>query len=147
MQRLQVELIGGLVTTNFIVGRCTASAIASASRKSFFSLSGGLQFGYNRVLPSHFLLGIEGDVSFLNALSAKRSGVVPHHARHRSRREDRIHVDPTWPHGYYLNLEQSVTDEVGLFARWSWNDGKTEIAAFTDIDSSFSFGTSIKGTA
>ena len=25
-----------LVTTNFIVGRCTASAIASASRKSFF---------------------------------------------------------------------------------------------------------------
>jgi hypothetical protein len=25
-----------LVATNFIVGRCTASAMASASRKSFF---------------------------------------------------------------------------------------------------------------
>jgi hypothetical protein len=36
VQRLQVELIGGLRATNFIVGRCTASAIASASRKSFF---------------------------------------------------------------------------------------------------------------
>jgi len=36
VQGLQVELIGGLVATNFIVGRCTASAIASASRKSFF---------------------------------------------------------------------------------------------------------------
>src|SRR3954464_1013687 len=36
MQSLQVELIGGLGATNFIVGRCTASAIASASRKSFF---------------------------------------------------------------------------------------------------------------
>jgi hypothetical protein len=36
VQRLQIELIGVLVATNFIVGRCTASAIASASRKSFF---------------------------------------------------------------------------------------------------------------
>jgi hypothetical protein len=37
MQCLQIELIGGLGgETNFIVGRCTASAIASASRKSFF---------------------------------------------------------------------------------------------------------------
>jgi high affinity Mn2+ porin len=49
-------------------------------------------------------------------------------------------------YGYYLNLEQSVTDDVGIFARWSWNDGKNEIAAFTDIDASLSLGTSIKGT-
>ena len=34
MQRLQVELFGGFVATNFMVGRWTASAIASASRKS-----------------------------------------------------------------------------------------------------------------
>jgi high affinity Mn2+ porin len=33
-----------------------------------------------------------------------------------------------------------------LFGRWSWNDGKTEIMAFTDIDDSLSFGASIKGT-
>ena len=50
-------------------------------------------------------------------------------------------------YGYYLNLEQSVTDDIGVFSRWSWNNGKNEIAAFTDIDSSFSLGTSIKGTA
>jgi hypothetical protein len=36
MESLQVELFGVLVATNFIVGRWTASAIASASRKSFF---------------------------------------------------------------------------------------------------------------
>jgi hypothetical protein len=35
VQRLQVEL-AVFVATNFMVGRCTASAIASASRKSFF---------------------------------------------------------------------------------------------------------------
>ena len=49
-------------------------------------------------------------------------------------------------YGYVINLEQAVTDDIGLFGRWSWNDGKTEIMAFTDIDSSLAMGTSIKGT-
>ena len=49
-------------------------------------------------------------------------------------------------YGYVVNLEQAVTDDIGLFGRWSWNDGKTEIMAFTDIDASLSLGTSIKGT-
>jgi high affinity Mn2+ porin len=48
-------------------------------------------------------------------------------------------------YGYYLNVEQSVTDEIGVFGRWSWNNGKNEIQAFTDIDFSFSLGTSING--
>lgn len=47
--------------------------------------------------------------------------------------------------GYYVNLEQSVTDEAGLFARWSWNDGRNEIGAFTDIDASLSAGAVVKG--
>jgi len=49
-------------------------------------------------------------------------------------------------YGYVINLEQALSDEVGLFGRWSWNDGKTEIMAFTDIDASLSLGASIKGT-
>lgn len=49
-------------------------------------------------------------------------------------------------YGYVFSLEQALSDDLGLFARWSWNDGKTEIMAFTDIDSSLSLGTSIKGT-
>jgi high affinity Mn2+ porin len=49
-------------------------------------------------------------------------------------------------YGYVINIEQALTDEVGLFGRWSWNDGKTEIMAFTDIDASLSLGASIKGT-
>jgi high affinity Mn2+ porin len=48
-------------------------------------------------------------------------------------------------YGYVFNIEQAVTDDIGLFGRWSWNDGKTEIMAFTDIDASLSFGTSLKG--
>jgi high affinity Mn2+ porin len=48
-------------------------------------------------------------------------------------------------YGYYVNLQQEVNDDVGLFARWSWNDGHTEINAFTDIDRSLSLGAQIKG--
>ena len=48
-------------------------------------------------------------------------------------------------YGYYVNVEQSVTDDVGMFARWSWNNGKTEITAFTDIDWSLSGGAVING--
>jgi high affinity Mn2+ porin len=50
-------------------------------------------------------------------------------------------------YGFYLNLQQELTDDIGLFGRFSWNDGRTEINAFTDIDTSFSLGLSIKGTA
>jgi high affinity Mn2+ porin len=48
-------------------------------------------------------------------------------------------------YGYVINLEQALTDQFGLFGRWSWNDGKTEIMAFTDIDASLSLGASIRG--
>jgi high affinity Mn2+ porin len=48
-------------------------------------------------------------------------------------------------YGYAVNLEQALSDTVGLFGRWSWNNGKTEIMAFTDIDASLSGGLSIKG--
>lgn len=49
-------------------------------------------------------------------------------------------------YGYVINLEQALNEELGLFGRWSWNNGKTEIMAFTDIDASLSLGASIKGT-
>lgn len=50
-------------------------------------------------------------------------------------------------HGFYLNLEQELSDSVGAFARFSWNDGRTEIMSFTDIDTSLSAGLSIKGAS
>ena len=50
-------------------------------------------------------------------------------------------------YGFYVNLEQELSDSVGAFARFSWNDGRTEIMSFTDIDTSLSVGLSIKGTS
>lgn len=49
--------------------------------------------------------------------------------------------------GYVLNAEQAVFDDIGLFARWSWNNGQSETQAFTDISRSLSAGTAIKGNS
>ena len=48
--------------------------------------------------------------------------------------------------GYVINAEQAVLDDIGLFARWSWNNGQSETEAFTDISRSLSAGASIKGS-
>jgi carbohydrate-selective porin OprB len=50
-------------------------------------------------------------------------------------------------YGFGVNLEQSVSSSVGVFARGSWNNGEAEEFAFTEIDRSISAGVLIKGTA
>jgi high affinity Mn2+ porin len=47
--------------------------------------------------------------------------------------------------GYIVNFEQALTENVGAFFRYSWNDGKTQLCCFTDINESVSGGFSIKG--
>ena len=49
-------------------------------------------------------------------------------------------------YGFYVNAEQQIMKDIGLFARASWNDGHSEILSFTDIDRSVSGGFSIKGS-
>jgi high affinity Mn2+ porin len=49
-------------------------------------------------------------------------------------------------YGFYINGEQQVATDLGIFARASWNDGQNEILSFTDIDRSISAGVSIKGS-
>ena len=49
--------------------------------------------------------------------------------------------------GYGLNLEQSITNDLGVFARWSWRDARSEVMSWTDVDRSLAGGLSLKGTA
>ena len=51
-----------------------------------------------------------------------------------------------WRPGIAVNLEQEVTDDVGVFASASMNDGSKETFEFTDINQSVSAGLSLKGT-
>jgi high affinity Mn2+ porin len=49
--------------------------------------------------------------------------------------------------GASLNLEQGITDSLGVFLRASLNDGSQETYEFTDMHQSVSTGFSLKGTA
>jgi high affinity Mn2+ porin len=48
--------------------------------------------------------------------------------------------------GVNFNMEQQVTDVIGVFARAGWCDGTHELWNNTDVDYSGQVGTSIKGT-
>ena len=50
-------------------------------------------------------------------------------------------------YGFYVNGEQQVAKDIGVFGRYSWNDGQSEILSFTDIDRSLAAGISIKGAS
>jgi high affinity Mn2+ porin len=52
----------------------------------------------------------------------------------------------TLKYGFGVNIEQEIKEDVGVFARLGWNDGKTEDFAFTAIDRLASGGVSVKGT-
>lgn len=46
--------------------------------------------------------------------------------------------------GYGINAEQAITNDVGVFGRWSWNPGQTETLTL-DMSRSLSGGASVKG--
>ena len=49
-------------------------------------------------------------------------------------------------YGLGINVEQALSDNVGVFARVMASDGRTETYAFTEADASIAVGASIKGT-
>ena len=49
-------------------------------------------------------------------------------------------------YGFYVNGEQQIAKDLGVFGRFSWNDGQNEILSFTDVDRSLSTGISLKGS-
>ena len=48
-------------------------------------------------------------------------------------------------YGFVVNAEQEISKEVGLFGRFSYNDGHNETWAFTEIDRSLSLGATSTG--
>jgi hypothetical protein len=52
----------------------------------------------------------------------------------------------TRKYGFGVNLEQNLTPNLTAFARWGWDNGKTESFAYTEIDSTFLEGIGMNGT-
>lgn len=77
--------------------------------------------------------------SFQDAISyAQANGGTPDLANVRK---------PQTKWGYGLHLDQALTENIGAFVRYSWNDGKTETYSFEEVDRSAQLGVSIKGAA
>jgi high affinity Mn2+ porin len=84
-----------------------------------------------------------------------REWVYLNHAHMGDYREalDAMPVDPQvtltreyrFKYGFGGNMEQQITPELGVFARWGWNDGHTESWAFTAIDRTGALGLVLKG--
>jgi carbohydrate-selective porin OprB len=53
----------------------------------------------------------------------------------------------TLKYGFGVNVEQEIRQNVGVFGRLGWNDGKTESFAFTAIDRLATAGASVSGTS
>ena len=51
----------------------------------------------------------------------------------------------TLKYGFGVNAEQEITQDLGIFGRLGWNDGKTESFAFTAIDRLATGGVSVTG--
>lgn len=48
-------------------------------------------------------------------------------------------------YGFGINMDQALRDDLGVFFKGMWADGRTETLAFTEIDRSLALGTSIQG--
>jgi high affinity Mn2+ porin len=76
---------------------------------------------------------------YRDAVAQFKEGLVPlpditHHPWHITRK-----------YGFCVNLEQNLTRYFTAYARWGWDDGRTESFAYTEIDSTFNQGVGVNG--
>jgi hypothetical protein len=55
-------------------------------------------------------------------------------------------LQTTIKYGFGVNLEQPLTDWLGLFARWGWNEGQHESYAYTEDDETVQAGAGLQGS-
>src|ERR1700746_2187173 len=76
---------------------------------------------------------------YREAIAQYKEGLVPvpeitHHPWHITRK-----------YGFGVNLEQNLTRNLTAFARFGWNNGKTESFAYTEVDQTFAGGVGANG--
>lgn len=49
-------------------------------------------------------------------------------------------LQTTVKYGFGVNIEQPITNWLGVFARWGWNEGQHESYAYTEVDQTWLFG-------
>ena len=98
----------------------------------------------------YFLFGHDGKIKLLGFASRGRIGdyndaVALALATHTTADINLVRK-ASWKSGVSLNLQQGLTDTLGLFSRATLNDASKEGEEFTDMANSLSVGLSLKGT-
>ena len=60
---------------------------------------------------------------------------------------DQVRTGDKDKYGLGINIEQSINESLGIFARVMRSDGKTETYAFTEVDASLSLGAVMRGSS
>ncbi|MGO9984039.1 MAG: carbohydrate porin [Rhodomicrobium sp.] len=102
------------------------------------------QPGKLKITP-YFVQGDMGDYKEAIALFNKYGPVTPSPDTAADYYMNATRKNVTAP-GVNFNMEQQVTDIIGVFARAGWCDGNHELWDNTDVDRSGQFGAAIKGT-
>jgi high affinity Mn2+ porin len=94
--------------------------------------------------------GRDGAIRFMEYLNHTRSGTYADAIRLADQTGGVPEVTATrrvgnLKYGFGINIEQALANDIGVFTRLGWNDGKTESFAFTAMDRLASSGISIKG--
>jgi high affinity Mn2+ porin len=93
------------------------------------------------------LTGKQGKVRFLTFYTTANMGSYTQSLAQGSGIPDIIATRKTGniKYGFGINVEQSISKDAGIFFKTSWNDGKNETWAFTEMDRSVSAGISSNG--
>jgi high affinity Mn2+ porin len=77
--------------------------------------------------------------SYREAIDAFLSGKesIPDIEAHR--RQGRV------KYGFGVNAEQEINEQVRVFGRWGWNEGRHESFAYTEVNDTIEFGGDLKG--
>jgi high affinity Mn2+ porin len=54
-------------------------------------------------------------------------------------------AETTIKYGFGMNFEQPLSDWIGLFGRWGWNEGRHESYAYTEVDGTLEIGAGANG--
>jgi len=120
--------------------------------------SNGLQMNYSimnfhgdqaEIEHAHELAGMPGKARLLYYRNREQLGrfddALAWAAQHGSTPDVANVRRPDTKQGFVLNLEQSVVRDLGAFTRLSWNDGRTEMFSYTEVERSVQFGASLRG--
>ena len=101
-------------------------------------------FGSMAELENHFTLGARAGI-LRTLVFANRAPMGSNDQAAQNGGNIVVTRRSRWKPGFVLNLQQAVTDDLGVFGRFSLSNGHTESWAFEDIDQSESLGVSVKG--